>query len=159
MTRAQRIYAVRSYMGPAFAICVDVRREDVDWDLYRRLVDQWRQVAPCMLGDYYPLTRHSLASDQWIAWQFNRPEEGDGAVQVFRRADSPFLRADFRLRGLDPEATYEVTNFDVAGSVKVSGRDLMEKGLTVEIKDKPGAVVIVYRRIGDATRAAQVENT
>jgi hypothetical protein len=41
---------------------------------------------------------------------------------------------------------YEVTNFDVEGATKVCGKDLMEKGLTVEIADKPGAAVIVYRR-------------
>jgi hypothetical protein len=29
---------------------------------------------------------------------------------------------------------------------KVSGKDLMEKGLPVEIQDKPGAAVIVYKK-------------
>ena len=38
-----------------------------------------------MLGDYYPLTSYSLQPDHWIAWQFNRPETGDGVVQAFRR--------------------------------------------------------------------------
>lgn len=32
-------------------------------------------------------------------------------------------------------------------SVKVDANELMVNGLTVEIKDKPGAAVIVYRRI------------
>jgi hypothetical protein len=76
-------------------------------------------------------------------------------VQAFRRPDSPFVRADFRLRGLDPAAMYEVANLDVAGSTKVSGgstplttgKELMEIGLAMEIKDKPGAAVIVYRRV------------
>lgn len=153
-TREQRIYNVRSYMCPAFAICVDVRREDVDWDFYRRMVYQWRQVAPCMLGDYYPLTDHSLKPDQWIAWQFDRPESGDGMVQVFRRDQCETGAQTYRLRGLDPAAMYEVINFDVEGTTKVSGgstplttgKDLMEKGLTVEIAEKPGAAVIVYRR-------------
>ena len=146
-TRPQRIYNVRSYMGPAFGICVDVRRADVDWDLYRRLVDQWRQVAPCMLGDYYPLTSYSLQLDQWIAWQFDRPEEGDGVVQAFRRERCEAASQAYRLRGLDQAASYEITNFDAKGSIRSSGKDLMEKGLTVEIPDKPGAAVIVYRRV------------
>jgi alpha-galactosidase len=99
-----------------------------------------------MLGDYYPLTGYSRAPEQWIAWQFNRPEQGDGVVQAFRRDESPYVCARFRLHGLDPAAAYEVTNLDVEGSMKLSGAELMEKGLTVEIKDKPGAAVIVYKR-------------
>jgi alpha-galactosidase len=82
-----------------------------------------------------------------MAWQFNRPAQGDGMVQAFRRdqcADSSLV---CRLRGLDPAAHYEVTNLDVAGTTVMSSKDLMDKGLTVEIKDTPGAAVIVYRRV------------
>ena len=100
-------------------------------------------------GDYYPLTPYSLAHDQWIAWQFNRPETGDGVVQALRRPDSDEATQTYRLRGLDPAAVYEVMNFDADGSTKALGADLMEKGLPVEIKAQPGAAVIVYRRQGE----------
>ena len=114
----------------------------------RRVYDECRQVAPFVLeGDYYPLTRYSRESSDWIAWQFNRPEEGDGVVQAFRRTDSAFVRAEFLLRGLDPAAMYEVTNVDVVGSTTVCGKALMEQGLSVEINDKPGAAVVVYRKV------------
>ncbi|MEI6972582.1 MAG: GH36 C-terminal domain-containing protein, partial [bacterium] len=53
----------------------------------------------------------------------------------------------YRLRGLDPVATYETKNFDVEGTIKITGKELMEKGLTVEIKDKPGAAVMVYQKV------------
>ena len=54
------------------------------------------------------------------------------------------------LQGLDPAATYEVTDLDVGTPAKLSGKSLMEEGLAVEIKDKPGAAVITYqaREIG-----------
>jgi hypothetical protein len=42
---------------------------------------------------------------------------------------------------------YEVTNFDVEGPTRLSGRDVLENGLTVEIEDKPGAVVLVYKKV------------
>jgi len=32
-----------------------------------------------------------------MAWQFDRPEAGEGMVQVFRRADSPFDSAHLKL--------------------------------------------------------------
>jgi len=104
-------------------------------------------------GDYYPLTHYSRENTAWMAWQFNRPEKGDGVVQVFRRPESPFVRADFRLRGLDPAAIYEVWNFDVTGSIIISGgstllttgKDLMEKGLPVELGNRPGSAVFTYK--------------
>jgi alpha-galactosidase len=115
-------------------------------ELMGRAYTECRRIAPLMLeGDYYPLTPYSRAINQWIAWQFNRPEQGDGVVQAFRRKDCGEAAQSFRLRSLDPAAMYEVTNFDVNGSTTMSGQDLMEKGLTVEIKDKPGAAVIVYK--------------
>ena len=142
-----RIYNVRSYMGAAFGICVDVRRPDVDWDLYRRLVSQWRQVADCFLGDYYSLTPYSRDEDRWIAWQFDRPAEGDGMIQAFRREKCEESSMTFRLNGLDSAAEYEVTDLDAGTPVRISGKDLMGKGLTIEIKDKPGAAVLAYKRI------------
>lgn len=145
-TTQQRIYNVRSYMGPAFGICVDVRRQDVDWDLYRKLVSQFRQVAELMLADYYPLTPWSIDDARWIAWQFHRPETGEGMVQAFRRGQNEEAVRSFYLNGLDPLAHYEITDIDAGIPVKMSGKDLMEKGLAVEIKAKPCAALITYRK-------------
>ena len=72
-----------------------------------------------------------------MAWQYDRPDAGEGMVQAFRRPDNSDTTKHFRLSGLDPAAQYEITNFDVEGSTKASGQDLMENGLTVEIKDQP----------------------
>ena len=68
-------------------------------------------------------------------------------VQAFRRGKCDEATKTFRLGGLDLAVQYEVTNFDIAGSTKLSGKDLLERGLTVEIKDKPGAVVVVYQKV------------
>jgi alpha-galactosidase len=104
-----------------------------------------------MLGDFYPLTPYSLNEESWIAWQFDRPGNAsgaDGMVQAFRRTACGQAGQTFRLRGLDPAATYEVTDLDEGKPRKVSGKELMENGLAVEIKDKPGAAVISYRKAG-----------
>jgi alpha-galactosidase len=137
-------YAYRSYYQPSFGMGVLTLENTA---AQKKAYGECRQIAPIMLeGDYYPLTPYNRARNQWIAWQFNRPGEGDGVVQAFRRPDCAEASQTYRLRGLDPAAMYEITNFDVNGSTTMSGQDLLEKGLTVEIKDKPGAAVIVYRR-------------
>ncbi len=139
-------YAFRSAMTPGNILCVSCTDPKTE-DGMKKSVALYHTLRPYMLGDFYPLLPHSADACAWYGYRFNRPDQGDGFVQVFRRADSPFVRADFRLHGLDPAAMYEVTNFDVEGSTKVRGADLMEKGLPVEINNKPGAAVIVYRRM------------
>jgi len=66
---------------------------------------------------------------------------------VFRRENCPDNSITLPLCGLEPEAHYELTNFDVKGSTKIVGRELMEKGLKVEVDGKPWAVVITYHKI------------
>jgi alpha-galactosidase len=79
-----------------------------------------------------------------MAWQFHRPEHGDGIVQAFRRPDSPFESARFRLRGLDPAARYRVVDMDSKHESEFSGRELLETGLPVSIPVAPGALVLTY---------------
>ena len=104
-------------------------------------------MADCLLGDYYPLTPYSLSEDAWIAWQFDRPEQGDWAVQVFRRAESIYESARLKLHGLDPAARYEVTDLDVGKPRTMMGKELQERGLAVEISQQPGSALIKYRKL------------
>lgn len=140
-------YIVRSLMGPDMTLSCDARRKDLDWDMLRRLVSQWRQVVPYFYGDYYPLTPYTLDSRSWIAWQFDCPEKGKGVVQIFRRSESIYRSAEIRLAALDPAANYSITNLDAQRSEQVSGRELIEKGLPVDILGRPGAAVILYHAI------------
>lgn len=137
-------YCARSYMCPAFAIALAVPKETVNWPLYRRTLDDWRRIAPTYWGDYYPLTPYSLADDQWLAWQFHRPERGDGMIQAFRRFHNAETEQVLRLHGLDPAASYTLTDLDGNGTHQATGAELMEQGLPVEIAEQPGAVIITY---------------
>jgi alpha-galactosidase len=139
-------YTYRSQMCYFITACYDVRRTDLDYDSIRRLTEQRRQIAPYYTGDYYPLTSYSLDNEFWIGWQFDRPDLGEGMVQAFRRAASPYVSARFQLQGLDPDATYTIRNLDDPGETHANGRELMEPGLTITIRDQPGAVVLTYKR-------------
>jgi alpha-galactosidase len=147
-------YVFRSNMYPAIAKGAwedrtpghDVRIKEQDYSRLRKMVAQWRQIAVNYSGDFYPLTPYSLSNHVWMAWQFDRPDQGKGMVQVFRRAENTEETCHFRLRGLTADVTYSVTNFDAAGSTDVLGRVLTDKGLSVAVREKPGAVIIVYAR-------------
>ncbi|MCL5096869.1 MAG: alpha-galactosidase [Candidatus Omnitrophica bacterium] len=137
-------YSVRSFYLPCFGMG---RLTPMNRVAQRKAYAECSRIAPDMLGDYYPLTPYSLKLDHWIAWQFNRPERGGGVVQAFRRENCEEPTKTFRLEGLDPGTQYEITNFDVEGPTQVSGSELMEKGLRVEIKGKPGSAIIAYKRV------------
>jgi len=93
------------------------------------------------------LTEYNLCPTEWLAWQFHRPEAGEGFVQAFRRDQCIYSKAQLELRGLDAEATYIVKNYDEPGQDRVSGKELMGKGLSIEIPFKPGAATIKYVKV------------
>ncbi len=169
--RPNDTYHFRSGMAPGLAFALfnvagypnqvgNFIPADFPYDWMRNMVAQLKLVRPYYYGDYYPLLPCSANSDcttdpskersaafEWAAWQFNRPEQGDGMVQAFRRDEDDETTKDLRLRGLDTAATYEITNLDTKTPTTVSGKELMQQGLHVEIKEKRGAVIIVYKKV------------
>jgi alpha-galactosidase len=140
------VYQLRSNMVPFTNLLFDVRDKKLDYNQIRRTISQWQELATCYLGDFYPLTRYNTGSDAWMAWQFNCPEEGKGAVQAFRRNECVFESGRLKLFDLAPDAEYEIVDLDVGQPRRLSGRELMTKGILVTIPDQPGAVVITYRK-------------
>jgi alpha-galactosidase len=141
------VYDMRSSMCPVFAIGGDVRKADLDWNLMRKSYKEWKELSACMYGDYYPLTAYSLEKNVWMGWQFDVPEKGKGVVQVFRREETTSDSIVVKPRGLDPEAKYEVKNFDLQKPEIRSGSDLMKSGIKVVIGAKPGAAILSYRKL------------
>jgi len=140
------VYYVRSHISPAFGIAVDARKPPISWELYRNLVSQWRDVADRMSGDYYPLTPYSTQDDQWIAWQFDRPEKGDGIVQAFRRKKNNTASQQICLRALDPQARYKLDNLDLGVIGEFTGDQLAKTGLNLTLANSPGSAILIYHK-------------
>jgi alpha-galactosidase len=132
--------------------------DDFPFDWMRNMVAELKLMRPYYYGDYYPILPCSLNSDcitdptkehsaafEWSAWQFNRPESGDGMIQAFRRDQNGETAMKIVLRGLNPATMYEVINLDTNLPMKASGKDLMQSGLPVEIRAKRGAALILYK--------------
>ena len=140
------LYSFRSGMCLCTSISVDMRNKNLNYELIRKLVKQWREVAPNYYGDYYPLTPYSLGNDMWMGWQFHRPEVGEGMVQMFCRPGTMYDSGLCKLKGLDSEANYSVRNFDSDETMVISGKELMETGLRITFKKQPDAALIRYQR-------------
>ena len=138
-------YAFWSNAGQSIGFGLDVRLKDIDYAAVRRLIGQWRQIAPNYYGDFYPLTPWNRDETVWMAWQFDRPEAGEGMIQIFRRHNSFYESARFKLFGLDAEAGYVVSNIDTGAQGRHSGRVLLNDGLPVTVTAKPGVAIMTYR--------------
>nr|WP_303652767.1 alpha-galactosidase [Paludisphaera mucosa] len=143
------VYSRRSGLGNHFTLAADYdSQEPVAWDAIRATVAEYRALKPYYEGDFHPLGAYSVAEDAWMAWQFDRPEQGDGLVQAFRRKACEVDASIYKLRGLEPDAEYEVVNRDAADRTVRSGRSLRDEGFKVTIAEKPGAAVYSYRKVG-----------
>jgi alpha-galactosidase len=139
-------YALWSNASQSLGFGIDVRERDLDYAGLRRFIEQWRQVNANYYGDFYPLTPWTRDDTVWMAWQFDRPEVGEGVVQVFRRHNSFYESARFKLLGLDAEANYVLSNLDTGVQEHHSGRELLNDGLPVTIATKPSVAILTYRR-------------
>jgi alpha-galactosidase len=143
-------YDFRSGMGAVFCANFNYLGDDeAAWDRWKSLLQTVNDLREIYGGDFYALTEWSLAEEDIAAWQYHRPDLGKAVVQVFRRsrATMPPEGYRFRLAGLDPAATYTVTDLDAADKpVQRSGTDLMNDGLFVILPQQPQAAIITVER-------------
>jgi alpha-galactosidase len=133
------VYSFRSFYLPSFGMAFGLTPQNAA--SLRQAYAECRKVGPCMLlGDYDPLTPYSLANNVWMAWQFDRPDTGEGVVQVFRRTNSAVPSLQFQLRGLNPAQAYSVEDFDRGALGYYTGNQLMTTGLVVQLAPQQSAI-------------------
>jgi alpha-galactosidase len=142
------VYSCRSGLGSHFALAADYDSSDAGvWAAIARAVEEQRSLRRLYAGDFHPLGPYSTADNAWLAWQFHREDLGEGLVQAFRRRRTDVESTTYRLRGLEPEAEYRLTNLDEPKPTTLTGRELMERGLTIRLPGKPSAAVFTYRKV------------
>ncbi len=144
-------YSMRSGYGPAICINWHVYVDKIDstgfdFDSARKLLNEYLSVRPYYNGDYYPLTKCDIDKGSWMAWQLDCQDTNSGIVQAFRRQESNYTAMQLPLFGLDPTANYSITDADTNKSIVQTGSELMQKGLSINISNKPGAVLIRYEK-------------
>ena len=66
-------------------------------------------------------------------------------VMAFRRAGSNCVTSCYVLEGLNPDATYTVTDIDTKETVEIEGKTLVEEGLTVTIPHRYESKILTYK--------------
>jgi alpha-galactosidase len=141
-------YTFRSAATMGVSICPDVRAKDYSAEMTQHALSELKELRPLYLGDYYPLFDINTDEKVWCGWQFSRPELGRGFAVVLRRPQSPYVRADVHLRGLDADARYEVewrASYEAKDKRVLTGAELAQ--LPIEISTAPGSMLVIYRQV------------
>ncbi len=142
-------YYMRSGFNGGMTMDDDNRAPEYDNKTLKAGIDEAVRIRKYWTGDFYPLIFMSNSFRDWCAYQFDRPEEGDGVILAFRRDESPILTVELEPRGIDPSASYRLDiygeSYKKARTVTVKGKALMKYPVT--IKETPGSALIEYTKI------------
>ena len=140
-------YHFRSNMSSSMVINWDINSKLHSMKELQKYFLDFKRLRPYYYGDYYPLTdtESMLRDNVWIAYQLNRQEQGDGLITAFRRKNCDDKSLTVRLRGVDPKVNYELIDEDSQVRILKTGEELM-KGFTLNLNDKPGSLVIMYKK-------------
>jgi len=141
-------YGFRSAMSTGAVIYGDITADGFPDETLKAGLAELRRLRPYLLGDFYPLTEISTDSRTWCAYQYHRPEHGDGIALYFRRRDAEPSTHPALLREVGPSARYEVSfsgTYDPGKTSTLSGVALKE--FEVVAREKPSAVLLQYREL------------
>ncbi len=102
-----------------------------------------------MYGDYYMLSygTDSAVATQNAAYQFYLPEEGRGYVMTFCPTAATQLQATYYLKGLQKDASYQVTNADTGEIFVMTGQELMTGGLFCTYAGQADTTLFYYNMV------------
>lgn len=142
-------YRFRSAYAPALATNymyseknpVITDRTDLEW--IKKCTEEYLKVRPYLSCDMYPLIIPNADTAGWLAVQYDRPDENDGVLQVFRRENSPYPVAHLKLESLKMGEKYILTDADDGNKVEFTGGT----ELKIEISEKRTAKLYFYKKI------------
>ena len=140
-------YSLRSSMSSATGLNWESTTQRVTIAEMQNALNEIKSLRPYFLEDFYPLTglQDHTPDNVWLAYQLNRPSDNTGIVMAFRRKDNQQSEIEVKLRGLLPDATYEVTNADSGEVITATGADLMQS-LKLKLEQPYSSLLLRYKK-------------
>jgi alpha-galactosidase len=139
-------YELRSVVTAGLVLELPYLDAGFSFEKTRAMVEEVKAYRKFWYGDLYPLTEITPAADRSIAFELFRPDVREGIILCFRRPKCPSEKLSFTLKGLDPAKDYWVWSRE--GGItpaQKSGRDLMQTGLEVQLRQPRSSDVITFR--------------
>ena len=140
-------YSLRSSLSSATGLNWESTTQRVTIAEMQNALNEIKSLRPYYLEDFYPLTglQDHTPDNVWLAYQLNRPSDDTGIVMAFRRKDNQQSEIEVKLRGLLPDATYEVTNADSGEVITATGADLMQS-LKLKLEQPYSSLLLRYKK-------------
>ena len=137
-------YITRSAMSSGIPLTWNLRHPDFDDHRAREILEEIQAIKPYYQGDFYPLTDVTAEETRWLAYQYDRPDLGEGMVMGFRRRQCPESVLTVKLGGLMSNAKYEVKDRDTQRQWVATGAELA-RGLELK-SDRTSSSLLTYQR-------------
>ncbi len=141
LTETIDLYALRSVFAPAMTLNYNVNSKTEKWALLEALMEEWEVINDYYYADYYELLSGGTQNNEFRAWEYFDEDKNEGFIQVFRSARTKEDTAILKLKGLDPNHTYVLTDFNKTNSITAKGSELMA-GYTVTLAEARSAATI-----------------
>jgi alpha-galactosidase len=134
-------YSFHCGIAPMLFTTLDVRRDDYDYALARKMIAIWRRASILILhGDYYPHTPFHKNAEKWVAWQFDNPEAGCGLLQGIRFPASLDETLTIIPKGFREDVMFTFENPETGEIRDISGEVLIRDGFTFTLPPRSGAI-------------------
>ncbi len=137
-------YDFRSAMGSGMTVAIPT--SNFNW--WNQRVEEYYRIRELMTGDYYILSQGNLTNftRKNACYEYCKPDTGEGCLILFRPEDSLAASQTYFLKGLDTNASYSLIVSDNGEKITATGKELMENGLTVSMKQPRMSLVIYFTK-------------
>ena len=142
------VYVARASLLPFWHVKEAIsHNKDLDWDLYRRNLSEWRSVNDLLTKDFYVLTpwHHNWTRTGWTAFAYDDPEKGETLLLAFRMEECKDAAFSAKLPFAEKGVRYEVRNEDTQEVLSLDGNKLNE-GFEVFLKEPRSAALFRIHR-------------
>ena len=147
--KVENTYQTRMNLAPLSLLNIPNSLDpNAPWDLIRQAHAEHDIVKEYFYSDYYELTIWSKEKNRWNGWEFFDPETDSGVALMFCHETTVNLTTTVKLKGLDSNTTYKVYDVDGIVSVTAKGKELMEKGFSITVPEKPYGVLMNIEKVG-----------
>jgi len=143
-------YMFRSGFNGGITFSDDCRVGGYPRDLLRSAIVEGRRIRKYYFGNFYPLVPVTNRAGDWCVLQYHLPAQDEGMILAFRRHEAGATETTLSVREIVPAAPYEVTQsrgYERSQPDHLRGVELQQ--MRVAIPERPGSVLIEYRRIGE----------
>nr|MCU0719035.1 alpha-galactosidase [Pirellula sp.] len=138
--------SLRSGLGSCGSFAINYHDPNAVESL-RQHLERYRSIRHVFSCDFYPLTGWTLNPDEPLAYQFHDPKSGTGIIQFFCKDKPESAPIGLIPKGLRPETTYVLQDWDSRISLQITGEQLLKDGLSLPVQKGENAIVLEYRPV------------